>query len=120
VYYSVIIGWALNYIVFSFTQAWGSDPNGFFYESFLGITSGPFSIGGIRWHILVAMTMIWFLNWFIVYSGVQSGIERASKIMMPLLFLMMLVLMIRGVTLPGAAVGLEQYLHPDFSKILNA
>lgn len=120
VYYSVIIGWALNYIVFSFTQAWGSDTNSFIYKSFLGITSGPFDIGGIRWPIFIAMTVIWFLNWFIVYSGVQSGIERANKIMMPLLFLMMLVLMIRGVTLPGAAVGLEQYLHPDFSKILNA
>jgi len=92
------------YCVF-FYAGLGSDTNSFFYKSFLGITSGPFDIGGIRWPILIAMTVIWFLNWFIVYSGVQSGIERANKIMMPLLFLMMLVLMIRGVTLPGAAVA---------------
>jgi len=80
VYYSVIIGWALNYIVFSFTQAWGSDTNSFFYKSFLGITSGPFDIGGIRWPILIAMTVIWFLNWFIVYSGVQVESNEPTRL----------------------------------------
>lgn len=119
VYYSVIIGWALNYIVFSFTQAWGTDTNKFFFETFLGVTNSPFNLGGIKWPVLVAMSIIWFVNWYIVYNGVQSGIEKANKIMMPALFIMMIILMIRGVTLPGAAVGLEQYLHPDFTKILN-
>lgn len=119
VYYSVIIGWALNYILFSFTQAWGTDTNAYFFNTFLGVTDSPFNLGGIRWPIFISMTIVWFLNWIIVYNGVQGGLERASKILMPLLFAMMIILMIRGITLEGAAAGLERLLHPDFSKILN-
>ena len=53
----------------------------------------------------------------IVYKGVQSGIERWSKILMPVLFLLLVGLIIRGVTLPGAMAGIKFYLSPDFSKI---
>ena len=50
-------------------------------------------------------------------GGIGKGIERACKVMMPLLFLIMLVLIARAVTLPGALQGLDFYLRPDFSKL---
>ena len=50
-------------------------------------------------------------------GGIKNGIERASKIMMPVLILILLVLVIRAVTLPGAGAGIEYYLKPDFSKV---
>ncbi|MDT8391603.1 MAG: sodium-dependent transporter [Lentisphaeria bacterium] len=55
----------------------------------------------------------------IVCLGVQGGIERASKILMPLLILLLIILIIRGVTLEGSAAGIRFFLSPDFSK-LNA
>ncbi|MCW8804345.1 MAG: sodium-dependent transporter, partial [Ignavibacteriaceae bacterium] len=52
-----------------------------------------------------------------VFSGIQKGIERASKIMMPILFILLVVLMIRGLTLDGASKGLNFLWNPDWSKI---
>lgn len=56
-------------------------------------------------------------NYFILAKGIVDGIERAVKFLMPLLFLFLLVMVIRNITLPGAAEGIKFYLLPDFSKI---
>jgi NSS family neurotransmitter:Na+ symporter len=56
----------------------------------------------------------------IVALGVQKGIERYSKILMPLLFLLLIVLIVRGMTLPGATKGVQFFLSPDFSKLTAA
>src|SRR5690606_33941734 len=53
----------------------------------------------------------------VVIFGVAGGIERFSKIIMPVLFILLVILIIRGLTLPGAEAGIRFYLYPDFSKI---
>lgn len=53
----------------------------------------------------------------IVSMGVRNGIEKASKLLMPLLLLLVLALIVRGITLPGAIAGVRFYLSPDFSKL---
>ena len=53
----------------------------------------------------------------IVIRGVESGIEKACNILMPILFIILLLLMVRSLTLPGAMEGLRFYLYPDFSKV---
>lgn len=58
-----------------------------------------------------------FANYFILARGIVDGIERAVKFLMPLLFVFLIVMVIRNITLPGAAQGIEFYLLPDFSKI---
>ena len=60
------------------------------------------------------------LTHVIIVSGVKDGIERASKVMMPALFLILIALCIRSVTLPGAERGLEFFFNPDFSKITSS
>ena len=55
----------------------------------------------------------------IVYKGISGGIEKSCKILMPALFVILLVLIVRSVTLPGAGAGLEFYLKPDFSKLTS-
>lgn len=117
-YYMVVIAWALNYLIFSFNLSWGNDTNTFFFKTFLNTSKGPFTIGNIRPLILVAVAIIWFINWFIVYKGIKKGIEKASKIFMPLLFFVTLLLVIWGLTLPGARDGIKTYLKPNF-KILK-
>ena len=60
------------------------------------------------------------LTHFVIASGVEKGIERASKIMMPLLFLILVVMCIRSVTLPNAEAGLVYLFKPDFSKLTSS
>lgn len=119
-YYTVIIAWCLNYFFYSFNLSWGSLPDSFFTSTFLMSTDSPFELGDIRTIILASLAFIWFLNWLIVFSGVQKGLERANKIFMPLLFVLIAIIVFWGLTLPGAKEGIRVYLRPDFSQIGNA
>ncbi len=118
-YYMVVIAWCLNFFVLSFHLGWGDDPNAYFFKDFLSVSKAPSEIGQIRTPIFAALVIIWFLNWFIVYRGVQKGIELANKIFMPLLFFLTGVLVFWSLTLDGAMVGIRAYLTPDFSKLSN-
>ncbi len=116
-YYVVVIAWCLNFFFLSFNLGWGADPNSFFFKDFLKVSGAPSEIGGIRERILLATVFIWFLNWLIVYRGVDRGIEVANKIFMPLLFLLTVVLVVWSSTLEGIGIGLKAYITPDFSKL---
>lgn len=119
IYYVVIIGWALNYALLALNVGWGSDPEGFFFEEFLAISSGPMELGGIVWPVFLASLAMWFVTWIVLFSGVKKGIEMANKIFMPLLFLLLLVMLGRAVTLEGAAEGIGWLFKPDFSAIMD-
>ncbi|MBR0574757.1 sodium-dependent transporter [Proteiniclasticum sp. BAD-10] len=104
-YYSVVGGWVIKYIVASFTGT-GAD-KAVYFESFIGAPVEP-----VIYHLIfMGLTAI------IVIRGISGGIEKASKIVMPALFGLLLVVVFRSVTLDGASVGLEYYLRPDFSQI---
>jgi NSS family neurotransmitter:Na+ symporter len=119
VYYSAILAWAVNYFFLAFSRGWGDDPNKFFFGQFLGLSEGLWKFGGIQWHIVAAMTLIWGINWFICYRGISGGIEKLNRVLLPTLFIIMVIIVIRGVTLPGAVQGLEKLLNPDWSKVLD-
>ena len=116
-YYSAVIAWCLSYVFFSFNLGWGADANAFFFNEFLQVSSGPGELGDIRAPIMFALAFVWLFSWGIVFFGVQKGLERANKIFMPLLFLLVTVLVIWSVSLSGARQGLEVYLKPDFSLL---
>ncbi|EPA8650680.1 sodium-dependent transporter [Photobacterium damselae] len=121
VYYVAVIGWAISYLGFSFKQSWGSDTNAFFFSEYLKLGEhSPSQLGGFQLHIAIPMMIAWAITFAAIYSGVKGGIERASKIMMPLLFIMVLGLITRVIFLPGALDGLNYLFQPDFSKILDA
>lgn len=109
-FYSVVAGWTLEYILQAFSGSLSDKTATDFATDF-----SNFSTGLIR-PIIWTVTFI-VLTHAIIISGVKSGIERASKIMMPLLFLFLLILAIRSVTLPNASEGLTFLFQPDFSKI---
>ena len=106
-FYSVVGGWVLKYI---FQYLMGgvqqTDKMGFFVTFITG-TWEP-----ILWH-----AVFMFATFFIVMGGVSGGIEKASKIMMPVLFLFLLIITFRSVTLPGAMEGIKYYLIPDWTKV---
>lgn len=117
-YYSVVIGWCVNYLFYSFTQAWGSDTQSFFFNQFLQISESASQFGGIRIPIACATLLVWILCWLICFRDIRHGIERASVIFMPLLFLLTIILVGWSVSLDGAWEAITgHYLHADWAKI---
>jgi NSS family neurotransmitter:Na+ symporter len=110
-FYSVIAGWSVAYIWFTASGAVTGDADavGAFFGNFTA--NGPLSVG-LTLVILTATAAV-------LVGGVQSGIERVTKVMMPALIGLLLILAIRAASLPGAAEGLAYYLRPDFSRILD-
>ncbi|WP_121613018.1 sodium-dependent transporter [Mesobacillus foraminis] len=106
-FYGVVGGWILSYLARSFT---GSLANADYATLFEEIITDPVEVV-ISQFVFMLMT-IW-----VVQGGVQKGIERASKYMMPALFILFIVLAVRALTLDGASEGVEFLLKPDFSAI---
>ena len=112
-FYSVVAGWTLEYIMQAVTGSLSDKAPEAFAQDFKLFSTEIFR------PILWTVTFIG-LTHFIVVSGVKEGIERTSKVMMPILFLILLALCIRSVTLPNASEGLYFLFKPDFSKITSA
>lgn len=109
-FYPVVGGWSLAYIVKSFTGLLSSGDIG---GSFNGFISGSFT--PLIW------TFIFLgLNVFIVAKGIAGGIEKAGKILMPTLFILLILISIKSITLPGSSAGLEFLFKPDFSKVTGS
>jgi NSS family neurotransmitter:Na+ symporter len=117
-YYSVVIGWCINYLYYSFSLAWGQDTQSFFFSQFLQLSDSAADIGQIRVPIAVSTMFVWVLCWFICYRDVQHGIEKASVVFMPILFVLTVILVLWSVFLEGASDAIfNHYLHADWSKI---
>jgi NSS family neurotransmitter:Na+ symporter len=119
VYYVAVVAWSIVYCWLSFSQGWGDNTGDFFFKSFLHLSGSPTEVGNIQWPIFGAIIFSWFVCWIFLYRGVRTGIEMAGKIFMPLLFFMVILFMGRALFLPGASTGLNWFLKPDFSRILD-
>lgn len=109
-YYAVVAGWTLFYTYEALVDGFSGKSSEDFAADFVAFSSD--SLQPVFWMaVIVAMTC------GIVALGVQRGIERGAKIMMPLLFLFILVLVACSLTLPNAGDGLRFLFHPDFSKV---
>lgn len=117
VYYFAIVVWVLCYIGYSFTLKWGDDSTTFFVSDVLQATSSADGTGGLNVGLLLPFFIVWAIVAFIMYRGINKGIDIACKICLPILLLCTLVIVIRGVTLPGAIDGLSYMFTPDWSKI---
>lgn len=109
-FYFGIAGWTLAYVARSVTGSYvGLTPNEI-AESFGKFVSNPSEV--LVWQIIVTI-----LTAYVVIKGIKNGIEKWCKILLPTLFVFIVVLAVRSLTLPGAATGLSFYLKPDFSKL---
>ncbi|MCF7919762.1 MAG: sodium-dependent transporter [Candidatus Cloacimonetes bacterium] len=117
-YYLVIMAWSVNYTVFSPKLQWGSEPGDFFFNKFLNISDGPFEIGGVQLTIVAAL----FVSWLMVLMSIWKGAKTVSKVVyftVVLPWLLLLIFVYKGITLPGARLGLVFYLKPHFETLLN-
>ena len=109
-YYSVVAGWTLEYVITSLGNGFAGKGPDEFVALFQDFSQDP--VRPILW--LLAFLL---LTHFIVVKGVKDGIEKSSKVMMPMLFLLIVVLAGCSLSLPDAGKGLEFLLKPDFSKV---
>ena len=109
-YYLVVAGWTLEYILQTVVNGTAQQQPEDFVNAFQSFSQDPFR--PVLW-LLVFL----FLTHFIVVKGVKDGIEKSSKIFMPVLFILIVVLAICSMSLPNAGKGLEFLLKPDFSKV---
>ncbi|KIY23291.1 MULTISPECIES: sodium-dependent transporter [Mesobacillus] len=118
-YYAGIIAWSGSYAFFSFGEKWGKDPEGFFFGNYLKLAETPGDIGGIVPGVFWPMVLVWGVTFFVLLKGVKKGIEVASKIMIPTLIVLFLIIVIRALTLDGAAQGLDAFFKPNWDTIAD-
>lgn len=111
-FYSVVGGWVLIYSILAIPGMVIKD-NANYQELFATITGNPaITILGLALFIL--------LNVIVISFGIKDGIEKSSKVLMPLLFVFFIILVLRAVTFEGAMEGIRFFLQPDFSKLTAA
>lgn len=118
-YYVAIIAWAISYVGYAMTQAWGTDTKSFFFGTYLKLADTPWDLGGIQLKILIPFLAVWVISYIILSRGVKSGIEKANKIMIPTLLVLTAIIVFRGITLPGAIDGLNYLFTPQWDMIMQ-
>ena len=105
-YYSVIGGWVMKYLVAFLTGGGSAAAIDNYFSTFIGSLTEP-----VIWFVLfIGITALFVL------LGVEKGIEKCGKIMMPVLIILSIAIAVYSLTMPGALDGLKYYLLPDFSK----
>ena len=119
IYYSAILGWDGIYIILSFFKGWGADPNVYFTTTLL--QSSESYMGLLQFIPLIAVAMLvgWVIIWFISHRDLEEGLGKVSKVLVPLLFVIMVIIVGFSLTLPGASIGLAELFNPDWSLLGN-
>ena len=110
-YYGVVAGWCLQYVYASVAGQLHGSPQ-FFDQYFAVFSSDP-------WQPILWLCVFFGITHFVIIHGVRNGIERASKILMPLLFVLLLFIVVASCMLPGASAGIDFLFQPDFSKMTS-
>ena len=108
-YYAVVAGWCGQYIWASLVGHMSGSPE-YFKQYFASLSTDP--VKPVLWTVIMLG-----LTYLIIEKGVRDGIERASKVMMPTLFILLLVIVVASCMLPGAEKGIDFLFKPDFTKI---
>lgn len=109
-FYSVVGGWILSYLIRAIGFKLSNNDENFFAELFGNLTLNA-------WEVVLAQGAFLFIVILIISSGIQNGVEKASKWMMPLLFVFFIILAIRSMTLDGAMDGIKFMFVPDWSYL---
>uniref|UniRef100_A0A673JZ81 Transporter n=1 Tax=Sinocyclocheilus rhinocerous TaxID=307959 RepID=A0A673JZ81_9TELE len=146
VYYVVILAWAIFYLFNCFTtelpwascgQYWNTEncvdfnnesianltnpyatsPVMEFWERrVLSISSGIEEVGSLRWELAICLAIAWIICYFCIWKGPKST-GKVVYVTATFPYFMLLILLLRGITLPGAANGIKFYLYPDISRL---
>ncbi|MCK4225794.1 sodium-dependent transporter [candidate division WOR-3 bacterium] len=115
-YYTVIMSWSFIYFFHSFSLSWGNIPEYFFNNMVLERSGSPLQLGGINILVLVFLVVTWMAIYYSIYNGVKT-VGKVVYVTVILPWLILLIFIIRGITLPGAMTGLSYYLTPNFAAL---
>ena len=109
-FYTDVAGWVYSYAFKALTGAFAhtdSTQTADIFSRYIGSVAGPLVW---QWIVLVVISVV-------IIAGVTKGIERMTKTLLPILFVLLLICDVRALTLPGALAGVEYFFKPDFAKI---
>lgn len=117
IYYAAILAWSVQYVGFSFSQAWGDDPETFFFTDFLRATEGEVTLDFVP-AVLIPMAIVWIVAIAVMALGVQKGIGATAVIFIPVLLIAFGALVVQALALPGAIDGLQTLFAPNWAALL--
>uniref|UniRef100_A0AAR2J9K4 Transporter n=1 Tax=Pygocentrus nattereri TaxID=42514 RepID=A0AAR2J9K4_PYGNA len=137
IYYIIILAWAFFYLFSSFSSqlpwascsnAWNTGDlyvkrkiliqNVFYRRRVLNITGSVYELGSVRWELALCLLLAWVICYFCVWKGVKST-GKVVYFTATFPYVMLLVLLVRGLTLPGAVDGILFYLYPDPTRLTD-
>jgi len=119
IYYSAIIGWIGVYVVVSFYKGWGDNPKYFYENTLVKSTSSPSGLLQFIPAVGISMIIDWVIIWFVSHRELEKGLGKVSKILVPLLFIVMTIIVVYSLTLDDATLGLYELFHPKWESLLN-
>uniref|UniRef100_A0AAR2LV47 Transporter n=1 Tax=Pygocentrus nattereri TaxID=42514 RepID=A0AAR2LV47_PYGNA len=134
VYYIIVLAWGIFYLAFSFSSSlpwsscnntWNTEPysdylmkNENVSQRVLRISSGIDEIGELHWDMALCLLLAWILCYFCIWKGVKST-GKVVYFTATFPYVMLIILLIRGITLPGASRGIQFYLYPDLGRLAD-
>ena len=120
IYYVAVMAWGCRYFLASFTLEWGKSHAdiGNFYKTIVLRGTDPAHLGGIKLLVLAGLAFTWALIYWIICRGV-GRVGKVVLLTVPLPVVLLIVLIIRGITLHGCETGLNYYLEPRWSALLD-
>lgn len=109
-YYSVVAGWTPEFIGEAVTDNFAGKTAADYINTFNSFSSNP-------WRPVIWLILFLLATHFIIVKGVEKGIEKSAKIMMPMLFILLIILAGCSIALPGSGAGLEFLLKPEWDKV---
>ncbi|MFO7560225.1 MAG: sodium-dependent transporter [Desulfobacterales bacterium] len=122
IYYCMVLGWTWNFLFdMGDLHQWAATVTSskeHFFNDILHLSGGPWEFRQIHWPLFSGLLITWLMIWAIIKSGL-SGIGKVLLFTVPFPVILVLILLVRGLTLDGAATGLNYYLSPDWQQLRN-
>ena len=117
-YYTVITSWALNYAVDAYRLPWQQHASDYFYHQFLHVSASINAPSHLVWPIVIGTFAIYTVLFLSIRRGTQ-GISLVARWITPVPIIMIVALAINSITLPGAALGIKNFVTPNWSYLLH-
>lgn len=121
-YYAVLLGWSTVFLFHSFHFSedlpWKGNEN-YFFDEILNQSENIEHLGGMNWPIFFSVSICMIFVFFALVKGIE-GSSKVAIVTVILPYIMLIILSIRGITLPGAFIGIRYYITPDWSKLFNS
>lgn len=118
-YYVCVVAWDLIYLLISVAQSWGANPDIYFTQNVLHASNSLSGIFTVVPKIFISVFAIWLVAWIIGQKDLNAGIGKVSKILLPVLLAIVIIIVAFSLTLPGASIGYNQIFTPDWSALTN-